>query len=324
MEAETVAVARRVGLAAAQRGRRLLAQLRDLQGNADGERQSVSIHAILEQDLDRLGRQFPQLRFHPKLSAERDLVHGRPEALRHLLHTLLSGVADGLGPRPGFVGVSTRDGVGEHADKLHIEIRDGGGLATFAGVDAALDESLRQEQNDEAGAYADWVHLAERVDADIRILQDEDVVTRVEILLPREERISREGNGGRHQVWLVQDNEHAARAVTQMLPARDFAVTHLHGGEDLRDYFVEAPVPPDVVILEYNLPDVRGTVLRSWLYEQDPDLPVILVSGFDATHPGIATASNLPSTQYLQKPFDADALLDLLRMVIPETLPGLD
>jgi CheY-like chemotaxis protein len=188
-----------------------------------------------------------------------------------------------------------------------------------------LDESLRLEHNDEASAFADWVHLAQRVDAEIRILQDEDVVTRVEVLLPRGEGQTGEtSESGRTQIWLVQDNLEAARAVTQMLPPKDYALTHLRGGQELREHFAVAPVPPDAVILEYNLPDVRGSVLRTWLYEQDPDLPVILISGFESTHPGIATASNLPSTQYLQKPFDADALLDQLRMVIRETLPGMD
>lgn len=311
---------------AAGRGRRLLEQIRRLRTEVDQSRIPLSVHTALTGWMEDLGVRMPDIRFQPKLEAEEDVVQANPHALNHLLYSLLAGVADGLGPGQGFVGVSTRNEDENGVPSLHIEIRDGGGLATFAGVDARLDEELLREQNDEAETYSDWIHLAERMHADIRILQDEDVVTRVGIILPLVDPSHDESAGidriPRHQIWLVGQDAAGVEILRHMLPETEYHMTQLADGGSLQDYYQQALVPPDLILLEYNLPDIRGAALRTWIYEQDPDLPVILMSGYTATHPGIATASNLPSTLYLQKPFDEDALLDLLRMVLKETMPG--
>jgi CheY-like chemotaxis protein len=314
--------ARRRIQAATERGRHLLDQLRLLSRDSLTQTGDIDIHPLLSSASEALSTRNPGLRFDLKLNARRSIVHSHPQALQHLLHTLLGGVADGLPPSGAFIGISTRDAEHDGRPCLHLEIRDGGGLATFAGIGGPLDHEILAEQNDDA-EYADWVLLAERIDAHLRILRDDRVVTRVEVFLPLESAaIADEDQGPRPTLWIVEDDDRDFDMLRHMLQDAGVRIVRLRGGSELREQYTLSPAIPDLVLLKFNLPDARGNALRLWLYEQDPALPVILVSGLATTHPGIATAAGLPATLFLQKPFDARTLIDMLRMTLRDTMPG--
>ncbi len=309
-------------LLATRRGLHLLDQLKRLGDEHRNFRGRVSVHELVGNWCEEIAARDAHVRFDLKLKAARHKVVANPHALNHLLYTMLAGVADGLAPLESLIAVGSRDAELDGSPCLHLEIRDSGGYATFAGVDASLDRALLEEQNDAAEEFADWVGMAQRMDAQLRIHRDEGIVTRVEIFIPLHSRADDEDKTGLPMVWLVQENDKEAEQLSRMLDEFGTRVLRLHSGAELRQQYELAPEPPELVILEYLLSDTRGAHLRTWLYEQDPDLPVVLLSGFSITHPGVATASNLPSTLYLQKPFDAQSLFDMLRMTLRDTLPG--
>ncbi|MCC5850295.1 MAG: response regulator [Verrucomicrobia bacterium] len=309
-------------LLATRRGLHLIDQLKKLGDEHQKIRARVSVHELVGNWTEEIAERDPNVRFDLKLKATHHEVVANPHALNHLLYTMLAGVADGLAPQQSLIAVGSRDAELDGAPCLHLEIRDSGGYATFAGVDVALDRALMEEQNDAAEEFADWVGMAERMAAQLRIHRDEGIVTRVEIFIPLQSRQIETNPSGLPLIWIVQENDKEAEQLSRMLNEFGARILRLHSGAELRQQYELAPAPPDMVILEYLLSDTRGAHLRTWLYEQDPDLPVVLMSGFSVTHPGVATASNLPSTLYLQKPFDAQSLFDMLRMTLRDTLPG--
>lgn len=303
---------------AVQRGRHLVAHLQRLNRHQTHHREPLSIHSLLEKWTTYLHRE-TGARFDLKPGAVEDRLIANPNAVNHLLYTLLAGVADGLHTSGSLIAVRTRNDTFNNEPALHLEIRDSHGLATFAGVSLAWDQEVLSEQNEAGEEYADWVSLAEQMDARLRILRENDIVTRIELLLPLRadtEFLTSVADPNAPQIWMVVENESEATQLRHMFKEYGAAVQWLRSGQALREHYAKAPAPPDLVLLEYLLSDIRGVALRSWLYEQDTDLPVILMSGFSATHPGIATASNLPSTLYLQKPFDTQTLLDMLHMTL--------
>ncbi len=313
--------ARRRITMASQRGRHLLDQLRLLNREALAVTEDVAIHPLLAQWTEELSSLVDGLRFGLKLQATRDRIHTHPGALRHLLRTLLHAVADGL-PEGAFIGVETRDTQFEGRPALHLNIRDSGGSATFAGIGTPLDLEMLAEQNNDADS-AEWVLLAERIDVHLRILRDDGIITRVEAFLPYETgALGAESGGPLPTVWVVEDDDRDYELLLHLLHDAGVRAVRLRTGADLQQEYALSPAIPDLVLLKYNLPDARGNELRLWLYGQDPDLPVILTSGLAATHPGIATAAGLPSTLFLQKPFDAQSLRDMLRMTLCDTLPN--
>ena len=307
---------------AARRGTHLVEQLQRLGAETRKTIEAVSVHTLVQHWTGKISGGDPRLRFELKLKATHEVLETNPHGLNHLLYTLLAGVADGLADRQALIAVGSRDTELQGVPHLHLEIRDSGGFATFAGVDPALDRDLLDEQNEVADEFADWAGIAQRSHARLRLHSEEGVVTRVEVFLPLTPGGDDSAETNSPRVWLVEEDDREAENITRMLHEFGARVERLHSGAELQEHFASATAPPDMVILEVLLSDTRGTVLRTWLYEQDPDLPVVLISGFSVTHPGVASVSNLPSTLYLQKPFDGQALLDMLRMTFIDTLPG--
>jgi CheY-like chemotaxis protein len=300
------------------RGRHLVEQLQRLNRPQTQRRENVAVHPLLQKWTAYLQRE-TGTRFELKLQAVQDRLTANPHAVNHLLYTLLAGISDGPRAQGGLISVSTRNDTLDNRAVLHLELRDSDGLATFAGVSLAWDEDVLSEQNEAGEEYTDWISLARRMDARLRILRENDAITRIELLIPLDTSAESEETGADQdapQIWMVLENEPEARQLQHMFKDYGARVQWLHSGKELREHYLNASAPPDLVLLEYLLSDTRGVALRSWLYEQDTDLPVILMSGFSATHPGIATASNLPSTLYLQKPFDTQTLFDMLHMTL--------
>lgn len=80
-------------------------------------------------------------------------------------------------------------------------------------------------------------------------------------------------------------------------------------------------VRPDLVISDIVMPGESGIELRREIARRWPDLPVILISGFSAEGPA-EFAARTPHTEFLQKPFAADRLLDLVRATIDAHRPS--
>ncbi len=308
---------------AMQRGRHLADQIKKLSQATFSPTAEVSVHGILDKWQKEFGIQHPSLRINLRLDAETDLVTANAHQLQHMLFTLMASIADGLPEGRAIMGVSTRNITKDQSELLHLEIRDGGGLATFAGVGGQTDQKVLLEQNEAAEEFADWFTLASRMDAELHILRDEGVVTRAELLLPLQaEKQTNGSDTPAHHLWIVEDDDREFESLQHMLNQGDIQCARFTSAEELRKNFSLASQSPDLVLLKYYLPDQRGAEVRAWLYEQDSTLPVILISGLQATHPGIATANSLPSTLYLQKPYDSQTLLDMVKMNLDDTLPG--
>lgn len=307
---------------ATTRGRHLVNQIRTLSTGTFSSTEKVAVHPILKKWEQHFQQQLPSLRINLRLDAEKDNVTANPQQLQHMLFTLMASVADGLPEGRAVMGLSTRNQQRNGETVLHLEIRDGGGLATFAGIGGETDRTVLREQNEASGEFADWFTLATHMDAELRLLNDEGVVTRAELFLPLQAHLTPADALAQHHIWIVEDDDREYESLMHMLNQAGLHISRFKNAADLRRDFALATVPPDLVLLKYYLPDQRGAEVRSWLYEQDSHLPVILVSSLQATHPGIATANSLPSTLYLQKPFDSQTLLDMVKMNLDDALPG--
>ena len=307
----------------AHRGTHLLSELIAVRDRERSRKTNFDLHALLTTIIETMRIRFPSVHFSEPGQGQRLPMQGAAGSLQHLIGTLISAVADGLGTTGGSIGISTRHTEQEERECVQIEIRDGGGFATFAGVEPMLDEMLQQEQNDLSDEFADWVMMAETMDANVSIHTEDQIVTRINLYIPvnaTEPPTVSPQDQGTPQVWIVDDDPTWAHTLRQMLSPREADVTQLSSGAALQEHFSSAPLPADLIILDMHLEDIRGHALRTWIYEQDSDLPVILISSMAATHPGIQTATGLRKTMFLQKPFDATELRNLVSMSLTETV----
>lgn len=70
--------------------------------------------------------------------------------------------------------------------------------------------------------------------------------------------------------------------------------------------------PPDIVLLDLNLPDMRGEQVLKWIRQQPElaDLPVYVVSGSDLVD---SPASGPSPDRVVQKPLNPQLLVQAMR-----------
>jgi CheY-like chemotaxis protein len=116
----------------------------------------------------------------------------------------------------------------------------------------------------------------------------------------------------RRQVLYIEDNEtnvEVMRGIFNLRPQVEFTVatTGLDGLAAVRT------APPDLVLLDMNLPDIGGMALLQHL-QADPrtaDIPVVVVSA-DALPAQIAATLRAGATRYVTKPVAVDEMLAVL------------
>ena len=74
---------------------------------------------------------------------------------------------------------------------------------------------------------------------------------------------------------------------------------------------------PDMVFADICMPDVSGMMLLERIRELDPDLPVVLITGY-AKIRGAVEAMKKGAHDYLTKPFDHDEVLRVLHRALSE------
>ena len=111
-------------------------------------------------------------------------------------------------------------------------------------------------------------------------------------------------------ILLIEDDTKLAANLRQVLEGEDFHVTHCARGDDglaraLHEAF-------DVVLTDLRLPGLGGLDLVRQLHQAQPRLPVVMMTAHGTIETAIET-TKLGAYDYLQKPFEMEELLALLR-----------
>ena len=110
-------------------------------------------------------------------------------------------------------------------------------------------------------------------------------------------------------VWIVDDDESVRWVLEQalkqahMIP-RAFESGHQFFGALERDR-------PDVLITDIRMPDMSGLELMERLGQQDPDIPVIVITAHSDLDSAVSAYQG-GAFEYLPKPFDIDEAVELV------------
>jgi CheY-like chemotaxis protein len=113
---------------------------------------------------------------------------------------------------------------------------------------------------------------------------------------------------------LIVDDEPALREIlASVLADEGYAVQTATDGRSALDLIAAAP--PDLVITDLSMPRLDGWGLLAQVRQDDPTLPVLLIS---AVHPSVSGRSPAAPdhTAFLAKPFDLDVLLERITRLI--------
>lgn len=115
------------------------------------------------------------------------------------------------------------------------------------------------------------------------------------------------------EVVLIDDDSHLRQALRQTLDLAGLNVLSLPEASGLaerigRDW-------PGVVVSDIRMQGMDGLELLDQLHEQDPDLPVLLITGHGDV-PLAVKAMRAGAYDFLEKPFASDAMLDSVRRAL--------
>ena len=117
----------------------------------------------------------------------------------------------------------------------------------------------------------------------------------------------------RVQVILIDDDPHLRQALCQTLDLAGLKVLPLAEANGLAERISRDWA--GVVVSDIRMPGMDGLELLTHLHVQDPELPVLLITGHGDV-PLAVQAMRTGAYDFLEKPFASDALLDSVRRAL--------
>ena len=100
---------------------------------------------------------------------------------------------------------------------------------------------------------------------------------------------------------MVDDEEMVRSIVTQLLTLNDHEVDRASSGAEALSMFEKNHY--DIVFTDFGMPEMTGAELAAQLHEHQPDLPIILLTGYTDTETAVDEVNDI-----LSKPFKLEEL----------------
>lgn len=124
--------------------------------------------------------------------------------------------------------------------------------------------------------------------------------------------------GGSETILLVDDEYAVADVAAAALEDVGYRVMHAPNGETALEIHLEQNGRIDLVLLDLGMPGMGGRRTLEMLKQSQPDLPVIIASGYSELEEG-EKAMDSGAAAYIQKPFRLVEMLKLVRKILDRT-----
>ncbi len=149
--------------------------------------------------------------------------------------------------------------------------------------------------------------------------------TAVEIMLPAAEEASgmsedagvEESAGGTETVLIVDDEKVILNSLGKLLRVKGYEVITALGGREAVDIYTERGGEIDLVLLDLIMPEMDGRDVLRAIQELDPDVKVILVTGYVAGN-DVEKLMSEGVRGLLRKPYELEQLLVEIHRVVDE------
>jgi DNA-binding NtrC family response regulator len=114
-------------------------------------------------------------------------------------------------------------------------------------------------------------------------------------------------------ILVVDDEVEVRELLNQILQRAGYQVHQVKDGASLKESFDR--VQPDVVLLDYKLPDATGLDLLPLIKKEWPEVEVIMLTGH-ATYDVAVEATKRGAFHFQEKPFEQEGLLNLVKRAL--------
>ncbi|HVI04333.1 MAG TPA: MASE1 domain-containing protein [Enhygromyxa sp.] len=309
----------------------LCRQLLTYAGHDRIERQRLNLGAVVEDTLSLLRSTTPRT-IDIQLAGERDVfIEGDRTQLGQILMNLVINATEAIGDAPGWVRVScsVREVDPHSIDETFLpadapagryavlEVSDSGAGMSRETMERIFDPFYTTKQTGRGLGMAVVLGIVAAHEGAIKVCSQPGAGTTFEILLPlaRERELPverepclapccepmREPSG---TVLLAEDEDRVRRTTRLLLENAGFTVVEACDGSEAVERYEASPDDFDVVLLDVTMPGLNGTDALARMRTLDPELPAVLMSGYDEGRVDPASG-----TAFVQKPFKIDHLI---------------
>jgi GAF domain-containing protein/CheY-like chemotaxis protein len=119
------------------------------------------------------------------------------------------------------------------------------------------------------------------------------------------------------RILIIDDSREIVKHLTEhVLPTFEYNTLHAFDGQTGLAYIREKK--PDLVMLDFNLPEMTGIDVLQQMAKESISTPVILMTGYGSELSAIE-AFRLGAKDYLIKPFTVDEVIDTIERALVET-----
>lgn len=127
-------------------------------------------------------------------------------------------------------------------------------------------------------------------------------------------------SGGDESIMLVDDEEAILKAGREILKLYGYSITTATSGEDALDAYRKQGADIDLVILDLGMPGMGGQTCLKELRKLDPEVKVIVASGYSASEHG-REAIAAGAKCFICKPYRLDNMIETVRGVLDGNPP---
>jgi DNA-binding NtrC family response regulator len=124
---------------------------------------------------------------------------------------------------------------------------------------------------------------------------------------------SRHSGDSRRKILVVDDEQFMVHTLSKILELMGFDVLSAFGGKQAYELFLAEKV--DLVVSDLHMPDMNGLELLTSIKTQNPEMPVILVTGY-GIEKAREYAGNSKADGFLGKPFKVQELKELIQRTL--------
>ncbi len=118
------------------------------------------------------------------------------------------------------------------------------------------------------------------------------------------------------RILVVDDNQELLSLLTQLFEEAGYEVVGANRGKQAVD--VARATPPQLAVLDMLLPDMMGHNLADVLRKEQPQLPLIFITGvFKGGKHAMDAKQKYAAAGYFEKPFEAAKLLEAVQQQLP-------
>src|SRR5690554_4495844 len=115
-----------------------------------------------------------------------------------------------------------------------------------------------------------------------------------------------------YKIFIVEDNKLYAQVLKKQLTDNQYQVKIFHNGRDCISSLEEQP---DIITLDYTLPDMTGQEVLKEIQKKSPNSNVIIISAQESIHTAIELMKNGAYDYIMKAPDTKDRLLNIIKNI---------